>query len=68
MIGQANHVQEILYVLIVFSDGRGRGQQPTHDALNDARNLKGLCTAAANNLGFQSYVNYLNQHQNEIFQ
>jgi len=46
----------------------GFGQDEIHDALDDARNLKALCAAAAKDLGFHSYVNYLHQHNNEIFQ
>ena len=69
---------------LFFSDGRdyfpnirldtslgqlcGRAQQPIHDALDDAKNVKYLCHTAANHLGFQSYVDYLNQHHNEMFQ
>ena len=67
-----------------FSDGReilpnikfdtslkylcGFNQPPIHGALNDARNLKTLCAAAANYLRFPSYAHYLNQNNNEIFQ
>ena len=67
-----------------FSDGReilpnikfdtslqylcGFNQPPIHGALNDARNLKALCAAAANFLRFPSYAHYLNQNNNEIFQ
>jgi len=46
----------------------GFNQPPIHGALNDARNLKTLCAAAANFLRFPSYAHYLNQNNNEIFQ